>query len=73
MKNKNVFLSDEDYLNALASVTEFTGFIQIPPKSEEEAENYSEIFGKPVEKNDLKNVRPEREKGVILEKEKVKV
>lgn len=44
-------------LNTVASVTECTGLMQIPPTSEEEAESYGQIYVVPEQVNDFKNVK----------------
>ena len=43
-KNENFDLDIIDKYNNVASITECTGLIQIPPTSEEEAEAYWEIY-----------------------------
>ena len=37
-------------ISGVASATECTGLIQIPPQNEEEAESYNEIYTMPKEK-----------------------
>ena len=46
-----------DKYNNVASITECTGLIQIPPTSEEESEAYGEIYTIPGQVNDFKNVK----------------
>jgi len=43
-KNKKSFYDILDEYNAVASMTECTGLIQIPPTNIDEAEAYSEFF-----------------------------
>lgn len=57
-KNKENFdLDIIDKYNNVASITECTGLIQIPPTSEEESEAYGEIYTIPGQVNDFKNVK----------------
>lgn len=44
MKKTNPKDNFFDYINAVASTTECTGLIQIPPTSDEEMESYQEIY-----------------------------
>ncbi len=46
-----------DKYNNVASSTECTGLIQIPPTSEEESEFYGEIYTIPEQVNDFSNVK----------------
>ena len=52
-KNENFDLDIIDKYNNVASSTECTGLIQIPPTSEEEAEAYGEIYIIPEQVNDF--------------------
>ncbi len=56
-KNENFDLDIIDKYNNVASSTECTGLIQIPPTSEEEAEAYGEIYVIPEQVNDFDNVK----------------
>ncbi len=44
-------------LNAVASSTECTGLIQIPPTNSHECESYGNIYSIPHQVNDFKNVK----------------
>lgn len=64
-------MKDEDFefdimeeLNTVASVTECTGLMQIPPISEEEAEAYGEIYVVPEQVNDFAKVKKLKGKNV---------
>lgn len=46
-----------DELNTVASQTECTGLIQIPPENEEEASSYGHIYVIPKQVNDFKKVK----------------
>ena len=56
-KNENFNLDIIDKYNNVASITECTGLIQIPPTNEEEAESYGEIYVIPEQINDFENVK----------------
>ena len=56
-KNEKFDLDIIDKYNNVASNTECTGLIQIPPTSEEEAEAYGEIYTIPEQVNDFDNVK----------------
>ena len=45
-----------DEINRVASVTECTGLIQIPPANIEESESYSDIYNVPIQINHIKDV-----------------
>ncbi len=60
-----------DKINPVASATECTGLIQIPPQNEAEAEAYTDIYVIPKQINDFERLEGKRE-GVVLEKMKVK-
>ena len=49
-----------DKYNNVASSTECTGLIQIPPTSEEESEFYGEIYTIPEQVNDFSLVKKEK-------------
>lgn len=57
MKKKNFEIDLLDDPNAIASTTECTGLIQIPPTCEEEAESYGNIYVIPRQVNDFSNVK----------------
>lgn len=46
-----------DELNTVASVTECTGLIQIPPTNEDEAESYGDIYVVPEQVNNFEKVK----------------
>ena len=56
-KKENFDLDLIDKYNNVASITECTGLIQIPPTSEEEAEAYGEIYVIPEQVNDFTDVK----------------
>lgn len=51
-KKDNINFEDDSLIDisGVASATECTGLIQIPPQNEEEAESYNEIYTVPKEK-----------------------
>ncbi len=51
-------------INSVSSVTECTGLIQIPPTTEEEAENYSDIYVIPRQVNNIKRLKNKHKKGL---------
>lgn len=57
LKMKNYEIDLLSTPNAIASTTECTGLIQIPPTSEEEAEAYGDIYVIPEQVNDFSNVK----------------
>ena len=46
-----------DELNTVASVTECTGLMQIPPTNEDEAEAYGDIYVIPEQVNNFEKVK----------------
>jgi len=68
-KNKKSFYDILDEYNAVASMTECTGLIQIPPTNIDEAEAYSEIYSVPEQITSYENKRGEK---VIIEKQRIK-
>ena len=56
-KYENFELDLIDKYNNIASSTECTGLIQIPPTSEEEAEFYGEIYTIPEQVNNFYDVK----------------
>lgn len=61
MKNRNFEIELLDDPCSIASTTECTGLIQIPPTSDEEAESYGNIYVIPRQVNDFSKV--EKPKG----------
>ena len=57
LKKKNFEIDLLDDPNAIASTTECTGLIQIPPTCEEESEAYGEIYVIPEQVNDFSKVK----------------
>lgn len=57
MEKKKTYSYDIlDDFNTVASATECTGLIQIPPTNIEEAESYSAIYSVPIQINNLKEI-----------------
>lgn len=56
MKKKNFEIDLLDETNGIASSTECTGLIQIPPRCEEESESYSEIYRVPEQVTNYEKV-----------------
>lgn len=70
MENKKTYSYDIlDDFNTIASATECTGLIQIPPTNIEEAESYSDIYSVPIQINNLKEISKNSSK---RDKEKLK-
>lgn len=61
-KKRNYSYDILDEINTVASVTECTGLIQIPPTTEEEAENYSDIYVIPEQVNNMKRLKGRHKK-----------
>ncbi|MBO5060753.1 MAG: hypothetical protein J6C82_07560 [Clostridia bacterium] len=59
-KFENFDLDIIDELNTVASTTECTGLIQLPPTNEEEAESYGRIYVVPEQVNDFSKVKSAR-------------
>ncbi|MDD6735377.1 MAG: hypothetical protein PUE13_03585 [Clostridiales bacterium] len=57
MKKENFEFDITEKLNTVASATECTGLIQIPPTNEEEAESYGDIYVVPEQVNDFAKVK----------------
>ena len=71
-KKENYSFDILEDLNTVASVTECTGLIQIPPTNPEESEAYSDIYVIPNQVNNIKGIGSENKNGVVIEKQKIK-
>lgn len=72
-KRKNYSYAILDDINSVASVTECTGLIQIPPTNEDESESYSNIYVIPNQVNDFDRIKVKGNDDVVIEKQKVKM
>ena len=69
--DKDIHAYDKlDEMNTVASATECTGLIQIPPTNAEELESYTEIYDIPVnvdyeKKSDKKDIEIKKEKNSV--------
>lgn len=65
MKNKKSYSYDIlDKINSVASATECTGLMSIPPQNEQEAKNYSDIYVVPEVVNNTKRLKGRHKKSV---------
>lgn len=62
VKNKNYSYDILEDINSVASVTECTGLMQIPPTNENEAENYNDIYVIPYQVNNMKRLKDRHKK-----------
>lgn len=72
-KKRNYSYDILDDINTVASVTECTGLIQIPPTNTDEAESYGDIYVIPEQINSFDKIKPKENKDVVIEKQKVKM
>ncbi len=71
MKKESYSYDILDKINSVASTTECTGLIQIPPKNSDEAESYSDIYVVPKTVNKIDDLKTTGH-NVVIEKERIK-